>query len=75
MKIVANSKIKPIKIGLTKIKYVPQEFHSTVSTYIFDKKVALIMWVENPLGVLIEHQAVYESYKNYFEYLWKTATK
>ena len=32
MKIVANSKIKPIKIGLTKIKYVPQEFHSTVST-------------------------------------------
>lgn len=31
------------------------------------------MWVENPMGILIEHKSVYESYKNYFEYLWKTA--
>jgi len=73
MKIVANITIKPTKIKLTKIKYIPQEFNSSVSTYIFDDKVALIMWVENPVGIVIEHKAVYESYKNYFEYLWKTA--
>lgn len=73
MRIVANIKIKPIKLGLTNIKYIPAEFNSNVSTYIFDGKVALVMWVENPLGVIIEHKAVYESYKNYFEYLWKTA--
>ncbi len=35
--------------------------------------VTLVMWVENPVAILIEHKAVYESYKNYFEYLWKTA--
>ncbi|MAG20278.1 hypothetical protein CL618_02495 [archaeon] len=73
MKIVANIRIKPVKIPLTKIKYVPSEFNSSVSTYIFDSKVALIMWVDNPLGVIIEHKEVYESYKNYFEYLWKIA--
>lgn len=73
MRIVANIKIKPTKIPLTKIKYLPEEFNSSVSTYIFDNKVALIMWVENPLGVIIEHKAVYDSYKNYFEYLWKNA--
>ncbi|MEW5897181.1 MAG: helix-turn-helix domain-containing protein [Nanoarchaeota archaeon] len=73
MRIVANIKIKPTKIPLTKIKYIPREFNSSVSTYIFDGKVALVMWVENPVGILIEHKAVYESYKNYFEYLWKTA--
>jgi sugar-specific transcriptional regulator TrmB len=73
MKIVANIKIKPTKIPLTEIKYVPSEFNSNVSTYVFDEKVAMIMWVNNPLGVLIEHKAVYEAYKNYFEYLWKTA--
>jgi len=71
MRIVANIKIKPTKIPLTDIKYVPEEFNSSVSTYIFDNKVAMIMWVENPLAILIEHKAVYESYKNYFEYLWK----
>lgn len=74
MRIVANIKIKPTTIPLTTIKYVPSEFNSSVSTYIFDGKVALIMWVENPMGILIEHKTVYESYKNYFEYLWKTAT-
>jgi len=73
MRIVANSKIRPITIALTKIRYIPQEFNSSVSTYIFDGKVALVMWVESPLGILIEHQTVYASYKNYFEYLWQTA--
>ncbi len=74
MRIVASMKIKPTKIQLTDIKYIPAELHSSVSTYIFDGKVALVMWVENPLAVIIEHKSVYESYKNYFEYLWKTAT-
>lgn len=73
MKIVASTKIRPTKIPLTKIRYVPSEFNSSVSTYIFDNKVALIMWVENPLAILIEHKSVYDSYKNYFNYLWKTA--
>jgi len=73
MKIIANINIKPIKIKLTTIKYVASEFNSSVSTYIFDGKVALIMWVENPMGIIIEHKSVYESYKNYFELLWKVA--
>ena len=74
MRIVANKKIKPVKIRLTKIKYVPEEFNSSVSTYIYDNKVAMIMWVEQPLGIIIEHSAVNDSYENYFEYLWKNAT-
>lgn len=74
MRIVANIKIKPTKIALTNIRYIATESHSEVSTYVFDNKVAMVMWVENPLAVLIEHSAVYRSYKNYFEYLWKSAT-
>ena len=75
MRVIANIKIKPTKIKLTQIKYVPKEFNSSVSTYIFDKKVAIIMWVDSPLAILIEHKSVSESYRNYFEYLWKTAEK
>ena len=75
MRIVANIKIKPTTIPLTSIKYVSSEFNSSVSTYIFDGRVAMIMWVESPMGILIEHKEVYESYKNYFEYLWKAAIK
>lgn len=75
MRIIANEKIKPVKISLTAIRYIPSEFNSKVSTYIFDGKVALVMWVDNPIGIIIEHKAVYESYKNYFKYLWKTSKK
>ncbi len=74
MRIIANRKIGNVKLKLTKIKYIPKEFNSSVSTYLFEKKVALIMWVENPIGILIEHKAIYESYKNYFNYLWKKAS-
>jgi len=75
MRIVANIKIKPTTLRLTDIKYIPSEFTSSVSTYIYDGKVALIMWVENPLATVIEHPSVYQSYKNYFDLLWKIAKK
>jgi len=73
MKIIANIKIKPASIPLTKIKYIKTESQSDVSTYIFDNKVAIIMWIERSLGILIEEKAVYNSYKNYFESLWDKA--
>jgi len=75
MRILANRKLKPLKIPSVSFKYVPSEFNSSVSTFIYDGKVALIMWVNPLIGVLIKHQAVYESYKSYFEYLWKRATE
>ena len=75
MRIITNIKIKPISIPLTDIKYADLESPSQVSTYIFDNKVAMIMWVEDPLAIIIEHSAVYRSYKNYFEYIWKIAKR
>lgn len=75
MRIIANSKIKPVKIRLTEIKYIPKEFTSSVSTYVYENKIALIMWVEDPVGIIIEHEKVAESYRNYFELLWKIAKK
>jgi len=75
MRIIASINIRPTTIAHTQIKYVPKEFNSSVSTYIFDNQVAMIMWVEQPIGILIEHRSVYLSYRNYFEYLWSTAKK
>lgn len=76
MRIVANIKVKiseVVKLRLTKTRYVPEEFTSNVSTYIYENKVAVVMWIEEPIAILIEHSKIAESYKNYFEYLWKTA--
>lgn len=76
MRIVANVQIKSKavkKLRLTKIRFVPQEFTSQVSTYIYENKVAMIMWVDSPLAVVVEHSKIADSYRNYFEYMWKTA--
>lgn len=75
MKFIANIKIKPTKLKLSEIRYIPKEFASSVSTYIYDGKIALVMWVENPMGVIIEHEKVVESYRNYFNFMWKLAKK
>ncbi len=73
-KVIMNIKKKPGQCyDYMQIKYVPQEVNSRVSTFIYDNKVAMVMWVEPLLGLIIEHKDVYESYKNYFEFLWKTA--
>ncbi len=73
IRIVANVKIKPVKMKLAEIRYVPEKFASSVSTYVYGNKVAMIMWVEAPIGIIIEHSAVAESYRNYFEYIWSVS--
>jgi hypothetical protein len=75
MRIVANERIRPSIIPMTKIRYVPKEFTSSTSTYIFDGKVAIVIWEEPFFAILLEHRTVYESYRNHFEYLWRTAKK
>ena len=45
------------------------------STFIFNNKVAIFIWEEPCFGILIESKNVYDSYKEYFEELWKIAKK
>jgi len=45
------------------------------STFIFNNTVAIFIWEEPCFGILIESKNVYDSYREYFEELWKTAKK
>jgi len=56
-------------------KYLPNEFNFPSTTIIWNDKVFIIMWNEQPMGILIRSQAVKDSYKQFFEMLWKTAKK
>lgn len=52
-----------------------KEYVSPALTYIYDNKVAIIIWSEEPTAFLIKSKQAYESYKNYFNLLWKIAKK
>jgi len=57
----------------TKYKFLPKEFFSPNSTFIFGDKVAVILFNEPICGILIESKELAETYRKQFELLWKMA--
>ena len=55
------------------IKFLDIEFKNLSSTFIYDDKIAIFMWVEDPIAILMENKELADSYRNYFQVLWKTA--
>lgn len=51
-------------------KFLPKGFINPASTMIYKNKVAIIIWKDNPIGVLINSKEVADSYRYYFESLW-----
>jgi hypothetical protein len=62
-----------VKIAYTKFRYIKDEFSSPTTTFIYDDKTAIIVWSETPIATLISSKDVADSYRKYFEMLWKTA--
>jgi len=59
----------------TKVKYMPKEYYSPASNWIYADRLAIIFWYkENPFAVRIIDKELAESYRNQFENLWKIAT-
>src|SRR3989338_7497327 len=61
------------KNPLTKIRYVDKEFAQFQETVISGDFVAIAVFTENPYAFLIKDNSVAESYRKYFELLWKNA--
>lgn len=61
------------KNKLTKIRYISKEFAQFQEIIIVEDKVAISVFTENPYAFLIQDKNVAESYRKYFELLWKIA--
>ncbi len=58
------------KMKLTKVKYMSPGLISPTQTMIVKDKTIIILWKENPIGIMIDNQEIAESYKKYFWFLW-----
>ena len=56
-------------------RWLPSEFVFPSTTLLFQDKIFIIMWGSEPIGILIRGKEVYDSYKQFFELLWKLAKK
>jgi len=54
---------------------MPKFWGGLVSTNIYRDKVAIILWAEQPITILIESKEISNSYRKYFEHFWKFASK
>src|SRR3989344_2998672 len=62
------------KYRLTEVRTTEKDFEELTETIICGKRIAIIIYLDKPFGFLIEENLASESYKKFFEILWKTAT-
>lgn len=77
LKIVYNSKEVGIKESskeettYVEKRYLRFDQDNPASVFLYSDKVAIVIWVEEPIINLIESKEAYEMYKRYFETFWK----
>ena len=62
-----------VKIAHAYFRFIPNEFSSPTTTFIYGNQSAIIIWADNPFATVIKSKEVAESYSHYFELLWKQA--
>jgi sugar-specific transcriptional regulator TrmB len=62
-------------IPLADIRFLPDKSSSPLAINIYGDKTAMILWTQEPIGILIKEKTVAEGYRRYFDVLWQNAKK
>ena len=54
-------------------RYLDKVDESPAVTNIYGNKIAIIIWTDEPEGIIIENAAAAKAYKAYFDIMWKAA--
>ena len=57
---------------LTKYKYLPKKWDSKNVVFIYANKIINVIWLEEPVSVMIKNGEVAKGYKLVFDLLWKS---
>ena len=61
------------KRPLMEIRYLPKDSGSLAATNVYGDNVAIILWIENPVAILIKQDKIAGGYRKMFELLWQMA--
>ena len=62
-------------VPLAEVRYLPESFASLVSTNVYGNKVAIILWIHDPVAIVIQQPDIAKAFKRYFEMLWALGKK
>ena len=64
------------KLSNTEVRFMPKELEMPTSIEIYKDKVSIfILSSDNPMVIMIENKSVSNSFRKYFEILWKQAKR
>jgi sugar-specific transcriptional regulator TrmB len=79
LKILLDSSVKETlgkdreKEKNTEVKYMPKGYISPGAIDVFENYVYIFLWEEKPFVFMIKNKRIAESFKQYFNFLWKLA--
>ena len=74
-KMVLRKGRKELDNKTSEYKYLENVEESPAVTNIYGNKIAIIIWTDEPEGIIIENAAAAKAYKSYFDVLWKAGKK
>jgi len=57
----------------TEVRYMPEGYVSPAAMDIFEDYVYMFVWEEKPFVFMIKNKKIAESFRNYFNIIWKKA--
>ncbi|MFH1711336.1 MAG: helix-turn-helix domain-containing protein [Nanoarchaeota archaeon] len=81
LKIILDKSVKETlgkdreKEKLTEVRYMPKGYVSPGAIDIFEDYVYIFLWEEKPFVFMIKNKKIAESFKVYFNFLWRLAKK
>jgi len=70
-----KSRIGGSSLKTKQVRTIPSLTISPVVTSIYGDKISIIIWSDVPEGILIENKQAADSYRDYFEFMWKRADR
>src|SRR3989338_6806138 len=66
---------KEVDVSSANHRYLPRISESPAVTNIYGDKIAILIWTDEPEGIIIENGSTAKAYKSYFDFMWKHAMK
>lgn len=77
MKVIFNydDKRKPFEWKFAKVRYIPKNYEIPTETTIYGNTVVIFILTREPRAILIKSKNIADSYRKYFNILWKMGRK
>jgi len=74
-KLIIRTERKKTNSASTEYRYLPNVAESPAVTNIYGDKIAIVIWTDEPEGIIIENAAAAKAYKSYFDFMWNNAIR